>query len=71
MSTKADECRSCWWQEGGRCYVGKPERLPNGRSTKLAEGRCDLYWNKRKALSTVIPNDMLVITSELRPKKEA
>ena len=58
------DCRSCWWQEGGRCYIGTPERLSDGRSTKMAEGRCDGYWNKRKALTTVIPGDKLVIASE-------
>jgi hypothetical protein len=33
-------CRSCWWQEGGRCYEGDPKRLPDGRSTVKAEGLC-------------------------------
>jgi len=61
-----DGCRSCWWQEGGRCYAAPLERLPNGHSTKMAEGRCGKYRNKREALETVIPADKLVILSERR-----
>ena len=63
-------CKSCWWQEGDRCYVGKPERLPDGRSTKLATKPCGEYWNKREALGTVIPGDMLIISSEENELKD-
>lgn len=58
------ECKSCWWQEGGRCYADPCVRLPDGRSARMAIGKCPNYWNKRKALETAIPRDMLVITSE-------
>lgn len=57
-------CKSCWWQEGGLCYLEPVDRDESGRSKKQASGRCEKYWNKRKALETVIPGDMLVITSE-------
>jgi len=56
------ECKSCWWQEGGRCYLEPCERTPSGRSTKIAIKKCDSYWNKRQAL--IIPNDKLIILSE-------
>ena len=57
-------CKSCWWQEGGKCYVDSSKKDSNGYSTVLAEKLCEKYWNKRKALTTVIPHDILVITSE-------
>lgn len=59
--------KSCWWQEGGRCYVFD-ENTPcylNGYSKILCCGKCKRYKNKRNALSKVIPNDKLVIVSEL------
>lgn len=61
-----ESCIGCWWQEGGRCYVNNPPRLENGRSTILAEKRCEKFWGKRQALETVIPSDKLVILSEER-----
>jgi hypothetical protein len=64
------KCKSCWWQEGGKCYEGdNVERLPNGISKKDAISPCEKYWNKRKALGSIIPNEKLIITSELRDKK--
>jgi hypothetical protein len=59
-----NSCKSCWWYEGGRCYVGKCKRTPDGRSIKTADKKCKRYRNKRKALSSIIPNDKLIITSE-------
>lgn len=57
-------CVGCWWQEGGRCYVGNPPRTSDGRSEVLAVSRCDKFWGKRAALETVVPGDNLVILSE-------
>lgn len=62
----AASCLGCWWQEGGRCYVGSPPRDKDGRSEVLAVSRCDKFWGKRAALERVIPSDKLVILSELR-----
>jgi len=64
------KCRSCWWQEGGRCYQEPVDRLPDGRSKRLAEGPCPGkgYHNKRKMLERAIPGDKLVILSEEREK---
>lgn len=58
------DCKSCWWQEGGRCYTGEFTRDSDGRSDKLATARCDLYQGKRATLEQVIPGNMLVIVSE-------
>lgn len=62
-------CLSCWWQEGLLCYEGEFKRLPDGRSPKTAQKKCKQYWNKRDALTTCIPNDKLIILSELRREK--
>jgi hypothetical protein len=61
-----EDCRSCWYQEGGHCYFGDVPRLPNGCSTKPADGPCRHYRSKRDALGSVIPNEKLVILSEHR-----
>lgn len=58
------ECKSCWWQEGGRCYVDDPPRNEKNQSLIMATNKCEKYWNKREALTTVIPNEALVILSE-------
>jgi hypothetical protein len=39
-------CRSCFWQEGGRCYQGNSEIDTGGISTKLAVEWCKNYENK-------------------------
>jgi len=57
-------CKSCWWQEGGRCYEGNFSRDSKGYSKKLAKRRCEKYWSKRDALSTLIPSKQLIISSE-------
>ena len=44
-------CRGCWWNEGGRCYVGNPPRDENGRSKVEAKERCDKFQSKRQVLS--------------------
>jgi hypothetical protein len=68
-------CRSCWWQEGGRCYVEPCEREDPSpdvfgcRSKRMADKVCHEHTNKRSVLASVIPNDMLVIASELNGKK--
>jgi len=63
-----ESCRSCWEQEGGRCYAEPVDRIKSGPlkgySKKMAEHLCDDYRSKRAVLSSVIPNDRLVITSE-------
>jgi hypothetical protein len=57
-------CSACFWNEGGRCYDEPCDRLPDGRSKKMADARCAHYITKREKMSRVIPGDMLVITSE-------
>ena len=64
-------CWSCWWREGFKCYsedlgeIKEEDGLRIGHliSQELIE-RCENYYNKRKALSSVIPNDKLIIVSE-------
>jgi hypothetical protein len=64
------KCKGCWWEEGGRCYVGDPVCDEQGRSNKLAIMRCDQFWGKREALGAIIPNDKLVILSEKQKERE-
>jgi len=52
------ECKSCWWQEGGKCYKDEKDIVP------VPVAKCSCYWNKRAALGSVIPNDKLIITSD-------
>lgn len=59
-----DSCKSCWWQEGGRCYVGNFIPDNDGRSVKIADKKCDRYRSKRSALETIIPGHKLFIISE-------
>jgi hypothetical protein len=71
--TNPESCKGCWWQEGGRCYEGKPERepCPSGfgtRSLVLAEKRCDKFTGKRTVLEKFFPADKLVIASEENAK---
>lgn len=61
-----NECRGCWWQEGGKCYVSPCQRDEKGYSLKMAEKRCDKFMGKRAVLSSIIPGDKLVIVSELK-----
>lgn len=66
-------CRTCWWQEGGRCYLEPCQRIPNPAgpgtvSTKGADNSCDQHTSKRSVLSSVIPTEMLVIQSEQNPQ---
>lgn len=35
--------RRCRWREGRRCYHGEPERLSDGRSTKMCQNPCDVF----------------------------
>ena len=60
-----NECKGCWWQEGGKCYLEPCIRDIDGRSTKLAVEKCTKYSGKREMLSQVIPSKRLVIISEL------
>lgn len=62
----SNEITRCWWEEGGRCYEGTPNRDNLGRSFKVAKCPCSAYWDKRSALTTLIPNNKLVILSELK-----
>jgi len=64
-------CSACFWNEGGRCYDEPCDRLPDGRSKKMADARCAHYITKREKMSRVIPGDMLVITSEQNVTGEA
>jgi len=61
-----NSCEFCWWKEGYKCYEGEVDRNSDGTSKKLAEKRCEKYWNKRHALSRIIPSERLIITSEIR-----
>lgn len=66
-------CKSCWWQEGGRCYVEPCERIPNPAgfgsiSIKMADEVCDKHTSKRKVLGDLFPPGMLTIISEENDK---
>ena len=45
-------CRRCWWQEGGLCYKAPVTRVGDGsgRSTKVADFRCDVFKDKKKSV---------------------
>jgi len=62
-------CRSCWWHEGGRCYVAGVKRIKNPDgigtiSTKLATEPCEKHTGKRQVLEHVFDGKKLVIASE-------
>ena len=42
MKHSPPKCDKCFWNEGGRCYVGNPQRTPMGTSLKLAPGIYDI-----------------------------
>lgn len=69
-------CRTCWWQEGGRCYLAPVDRLPDGRSTKMAEARCVGFKGKREVLNRATGGlfednpEALVIVSEKVEERE-
>ncbi len=63
--------KSCWWMEGGRCYSDPYERDEHFRSKKYCEGKCNEYISKREMLSGLIPNDKLIIFSELTDKEKS
>ena len=56
--------KSCWWQEGELCYYKNHMRNMDGRSLNKCYGKCKNYYNKRVALSSIIPNEKLIIKSE-------
>lgn len=58
--TTENPCWGCWWEEGGRCYEGEPERLPDGRSTVLAEATCDKRKSKRKVMDRAFKSGRLM-----------
>lgn len=67
------QCWSCWWREGGNCYLKGRTHMEGCTQvgTEITQDllvSCTSYLNKRKALSSVIPNEMLVITSEYAVK---
>lgn len=63
-------CKSCWWQEGGRCFdPGKFERLPNGNSSKLADKICENHKSKRSVLAPLLGDVELIIVSEENAKQ--
>ena len=47
------------------CYLEPCEREESGRSHKACTAQCEDYVSKRAKLSSVIPNEKLVIVSEL------
>lgn len=62
-------CRSCWWQEGGRCYVAGVKRIKNPDgigtiSTKMADTPCEKHTGKRQVLERVFDGKKLIIASE-------
>lgn len=69
LKTNGITCRSCWWQEGGRCYAEPCERIPNpdgvgSISTKIANEVCENHQGKRTVLSQFFPTEKLIIASE-------
>lgn len=75
LKSKGVTCKSCWWQEGGRCYNEPCERIPNPEgfgsiSTKMADAICEHHTSKRSVLSQFFSSDMLTIQSEENAKKE-
>lgn len=68
LKQKGITCRSCWWVEGGRCYISPCKRMEGGRSTKLATEVCSGHTSKRSVLGALIPN--IIITSEEKAKSE-
>lgn len=71
-----DRCKSCWWQEGGKCYNSEFANITTHELFQEGEliscltlescAKNTGYLNKREALSSVIPNEKLVITSETK-----
>lgn len=63
-------CFNCWWQEGGKCYNENNSfvRDSNGISTLIASKVCENHVSKRKMLSSVIPNEKLIVLSEFSGK---
>lgn len=69
MNDYLQSCKSCWWQEGGRCFLpGTFERLPNGNSPKLADKPCESHKGKRSVLGPLLGDVKLVIVSEENAK---
>ena len=64
MTDYLNSCKSCWWQEGGRCYSGDFNRNDRGVSDKPASEKCDDHKSKRSVLSKFFDDDMLIIVSE-------
>jgi len=60
--------KSCWWNEGDRCYKTPCERMEDGRSHKKCTTICGNYTSKREVLRSVIPEDKLIILSEEKEK---
>lgn len=55
-------CWSCWWLEGGRCFVAR--ECIGSEITEAFPPRCMLYESKRAVYERVIQPEMLVIASE-------
>jgi hypothetical protein len=51
-------CKSCWWQEGGKCYTD--EGLVAGEANEV----CARHWSKREALGQFTKGVELIIMSE-------
>lgn len=70
MLNYLESCKSCFNQEGGRCYAGEFKRDSSGRSDKIAESKCDLYENKRAVFQRFFAPEILTIVSEENAKRE-
>ena len=55
---------SCWWIEGGKCYIEPCARQKDGISKTFCKGKCVGYKNKREVLSQFFPTEDLIIISE-------
>lgn len=66
-----NSCKSCWWQEGGRCYAEPHGWEPDGngwkRSDRMAETKCE-QWNSKRAVLGAVFGDYLTIVSEENAK---
>lgn len=73
-NANSEPCRSCWWKEGWRCYNEAFASIDMSKGRRDGEvindetlSKCtdsQGYWNKRSALTTVMPNNKLVIVYE-------
>ena len=70
LRNKGITCKSCWWQEGGQCYFGEPEREENGRSKVAASDVCENHTSKRSVLAPLFGDKLSIISEENAGKKD-